>query len=106
MCPYYFVALAYYLNSPDTPLPTRVGEPKEIVYQTRVRDDATQNTIERKMLAAGIAEIRTVGGAGALYEISGVCSVEYPYLEREDHFQALRYAAWLAEEREIPLASA
>jgi len=31
---------------------------------------------------------------------------EYPYLEREDIMQALRYAAWRAEEREIPLATA
>ena len=30
----------------------------------------------------------------------------YPYLEAEDVRQALRYAAWRAEEREIPLASA
>jgi uncharacterized protein (DUF433 family) len=28
---------------------------------------------------------------------------DYPYLEREDTLQALRYAAWLAEEREIEL---
>lgn len=26
---------------------------------------------------------------------------DYPYLEREDVLQALRYAAWLAEEREL-----
>ena len=32
--------------------------------------------------------------------------VDYPYLEREDILQALRYAAWRAEEREIVLASA
>ncbi|MFZ1362006.1 MAG: DUF433 domain-containing protein [Candidatus Nanopelagicales bacterium] len=31
---------------------------------------------------------------------------EYPYLEEEDILQALQYAAWLAEEREITLASA
>ena len=31
---------------------------------------------------------------------------DYPYLEREDIMQALRYAAWLAEEREMPLAGA
>ncbi|OYQ34238.1 hypothetical protein CHU95_12375 [Niveispirillum lacus] len=31
---------------------------------------------------------------------------DYPYLEREDILQALRYAAWRAEEREIILASA
>jgi uncharacterized protein (DUF433 family) len=30
----------------------------------------------------------------------------YPYLEREDISQALRYAAWRAEERELLLADA
>ena len=30
---------------------------------------------------------------------------DYPYLEREDVMQALRYAAWRAEEREVKLAS-
>jgi uncharacterized protein (DUF433 family) len=30
----------------------------------------------------------------------------YPYLEHEDIMQALRYAAWLAEEREVGLATA
>lgn len=29
---------------------------------------------------------------------------EYPYLEREDIPEALRYAAWRAQEREIGLA--
>ncbi len=29
---------------------------------------------------------------------------DYPYLEREDIIQALRYAAWRAEEREVQLA--
>ena len=28
---------------------------------------------------------------------------DYPYLEREDIMQALRYAAWRAEEREVNL---
>lgn len=31
---------------------------------------------------------------------------DYPYLEHEDIVQALRYAAWRAEERELVLASA
>lgn len=31
---------------------------------------------------------------------------DYPYLEEEDITQALRYAAWLAEEREYILAEA
>lgn len=29
---------------------------------------------------------------------------DYPYLERDDLLEALRYAAWRAEEREIDLA--
>ena len=29
----------------------------------------------------------------------------YPYIEREDIMEALSYAAWRAEERDIPLAS-
>jgi len=30
---------------------------------------------------------------------------DYPYLEREDVMQALRYAAWLSQEREVVFAS-
>jgi len=29
---------------------------------------------------------------------------DYPYLEREDVLQALQYAAWLAEEKNLALA--
>jgi len=32
--------------------------------------------------------------------------VDYPYLEREDVMQALRYAAWRAVEREVTLSTA
>jgi uncharacterized protein (DUF433 family) len=31
---------------------------------------------------------------------------DYPYLEREDIMQALKYAAWRAEEREVTLGTA
>lgn len=31
---------------------------------------------------------------------------DYPYLEREDIMQALRYAAWRSEEREVMFAGA
>jgi uncharacterized protein (DUF433 family) len=31
---------------------------------------------------------------------------DYPYLEREDILEALRYAAWRAQEREIDLTQA
>jgi uncharacterized protein (DUF433 family) len=46
-----------------------------------------------------------VGQVGAGRSIEEIL-IDYPYLEREDILQALRYAAWLAEEREIPLATA
>ena len=32
--------------------------------------------------------------------------LDYPYLEREDVMQALRYAAWRADEREVLIAIA
>ena len=43
-----------------------------------------------------------VGQIGAGHTIDELLS-DYPYLEREDILQALRYAAWLAEEREVTL---
>jgi uncharacterized protein (DUF433 family) len=46
-----------------------------------------------------------VGQIGAGATIDQLLS-EYPYLEREDVLEALRYAAWRAQEREIELADA
>ena len=46
-----------------------------------------------------------VGQIGAGRTVDEILA-EYPYLEREDIMQALRYAAWLAEEREVVLATA
>jgi uncharacterized protein (DUF433 family) len=45
-----------------------------------------------------------VGQIGAGRSIDDVL-VDFPYLEREDVLQALRYAAWRAEEREVVLTS-
>lgn len=45
-----------------------------------------------------------VGQIGAGHSIEALLN-DYPYLEREDIMQALRYAAWRAEEREIELAT-
>lgn len=44
-----------------------------------------------------------VGQIGAGHTIEELLE-GYPYLEREDILQALRYAAWRASEREIILA--
>jgi uncharacterized protein (DUF433 family) len=46
-----------------------------------------------------------VGQVGAGHSIDEIL-VDYPYLEREDIMQALRYAAWRADEREVILATA
>jgi len=46
-----------------------------------------------------------VGQIGAGQRIEQVLS-DYPSLEREDAVQALRYAAWRAEQREVQLADA
>lgn len=45
-----------------------------------------------------------VGQIGAGHSIDEILA-DYPYLEREDIMQALRYAAWRAEEREIMLTA-
>jgi uncharacterized protein (DUF433 family) len=46
-----------------------------------------------------------VGQIGSGQSIDQVLA-DYPYLEREDILQAVRYAAWRSEEREVTLASA
>ena len=46
-----------------------------------------------------------VGQIGAGHTIEEIFA-DYPYLEREDILQALRYAAWLAEDREVVLPGA
>ncbi len=45
-----------------------------------------------------------VGQVGAGRSIEDILA-DYPYLERDDVWQALRYAAWRSEEREILLAT-
>ena len=45
-----------------------------------------------------------VGQIGAGHSVDEILA-DYPYLEREDIMQALRYAAWRAEEREVILSS-
>ena len=45
-----------------------------------------------------------VGQIGAGRSIEQLVD-EYPYVTREDVLEAVRYAAWLAEEREIELAA-
>ncbi len=46
-----------------------------------------------------------VGQVGAGRSVDEILA-DYPYLEREDIMQALLYAAWRTEERDVMLASA
>jgi len=46
--------------------------------------------------------VRQIGAGGSVDDVLG----DYPYLEREDILQPLRYAAWRADEREVELARA
>jgi uncharacterized protein (DUF433 family) len=46
-----------------------------------------------------------VDQVGAGYSVDEILA-DYPYLEREGIMQALRYAAWRAEEREVLLGVA
>ncbi len=46
-----------------------------------------------------------VGQIGAGHSIEEILA-SYPYLEREDVLQALRYAAWVTEDREVILTEA
>lgn len=48
---------------------------------------------------------KIVGQIGSGVTIDELLS-DYPYLEHGDIMPALQYAAWLAEEREVTLASA
>jgi uncharacterized protein (DUF433 family) len=42
-----------------------------------------------------------IGGGRTVDELLS----DYPYLEREDILEALKYAAWRAQEREVELAN-
>lgn len=46
-----------------------------------------------------------VSQIGAGHSVEEILA-DYPYLEREDIMQALRYAAWRSEEREVVLVRA
>ena len=45
-----------------------------------------------------------VGMVGSGHSIEATLA-DYPYLEREDILQALRYAAWRADDREVSLTT-
>jgi uncharacterized protein (DUF433 family) len=58
-----------------------------------------------KACIRGLRVGNVVGQIGAGRTVDDLLT-DYPCLERADILQALRYAAWLAEEREAALPSA
>mgnify|MGYP001156224877 CR=1 FL=1 len=53
----------------------------------------------RGMRVTAAMIVNQVGAGRAVEDILK----DYPYLERKDGFQAIRYAAWLAEGQELAL---
>ena len=53
----------------------------------------------------GVTVAMIVGQIGAGVDIDDLLA-DFPYLEREDILQGLRYAAWRSDEREVLLAGA
>lgn len=70
-----------------------MGQPNRITQQPDV--------IGAMRLTVGMV----VGQIGAGHGVEEILA-DYPYLERADIMQALRYAAWCTEERGVMLASA
>ena len=75
--------------------------------------DAFQRITQQPEVMGGKACIRglrmtvgmIVGQIGAGRTVDELLA-DYPYLQREDVIEALRYAAWRADEREVTLAQA
>jgi uncharacterized protein (DUF433 family) len=78
---------------------TRMGELDRISHNPEIMGGKACIRGMRVTVGAILGQIGAGKGVDQLL-------AEYPYLEREDVLQALRYAAWLAEEREVLLASA
>jgi uncharacterized protein (DUF433 family) len=80
------------------------------LQQAKVAMDTLDRITQDPAVMAGRACVRgmrvtvgmIVGQIGAGRSIEDLLT-DYPYLEREDVLQALRYAAWRAEERELVL---
>jgi uncharacterized protein (DUF433 family) len=81
------------------------------LQQAKVAMDTLDRITQDPAVMAGRACVRgmrvtvgmIVGQIGAGRSIEDLLT-DYPYLEREDVLQALRYAAWRAEERELVLS--
>jgi uncharacterized protein (DUF433 family) len=93
--------------SPATPLANEFREGKESHMSTLNRITQQPEVMGGKACIRGMRVTvgMVVGQIGAGHTINEILA-DFPYLEREDILQALRYATWRAEEREVVLATA
>jgi uncharacterized protein (DUF433 family) len=84
-----------------------VGPKKEQFMEELDRITRSPNVMGGKACIRGkrVTVGMIVGQVGAGHTIDKILA-EYPYLEREDIMQAIRYAASLAKEREVVLFTA
>ena len=86
---------------------TQTGNDQEVAApQPLMRITRDPQVMEGKACIRGLHVTvgMIVGQIGAGRTIENVLE-DFPYLEREDVLEALQYAAWLSQEREIVLAT-
>ena len=100
-------ALTRYLVSQISKLNGRDDFDKEMVMPQLDRITRQPEVMGGKACIRGMRVTvgMVVGHVGAGHSVEEVLA-DYPYIERADILQALQYAAWRAEEREITLANA
>lgn len=80
------------------------NEPRDVVMEFLDRITQQPGVMGGKACIRGqrvtVGAVASQLGAGRSVE---QMLVDYPYLERENILQAIRYAAWRAEEREVVL---
>jgi uncharacterized protein (DUF433 family) len=78
---------------------------KEVFMQQLTRITMDPQVMGGKPCIRGMrVTVGTIVGLIACGKTIDDVLVEYPYLEREDVFESLSYAAWRAEEKELAMA--
>jgi uncharacterized protein (DUF433 family) len=78
---------------------------KSLEHLTRITQQADVMAGKACIRGMRITVAMVVGQIGAGHSVDQILA-DFPYLEREDVMQALRYAAWRTEEREVLLSAA
>lgn len=78
---------------------------KSLEHLTRITQQADVMAGKACIRGMRVTVATVVGQIGAGHSVDQILA-DFPYLEREDVMQALRYAAWRTEEREVLLSAA